>query len=1178
MIDEHGIDALIEADEQARATIASELSRTLFVEAGAGTGKTSALVGRIVELVLTADTAARKPLSQIAAITFTEAAAAELRERIRSTFEARLREAEKSGLSEIVERCQKALEDADIAAISTLHAFAQRLLSEFPVEVGVPPRVEVIDEVRSQVAFDERWSAFLDSLYEDESLTEFIVRASILGVGLNGPELRAIAQEFDDNWDRLIGVDIVETPPVPIDFGHVREAIHRVEQLPADCSDDADTLLVKLKELQPLFDRFERAGSDYERLRITRQLSALKFGRSGRKPNWVDVVAARECCSALAETSQEVLATISSQTLTRFAARIAAFTRESAQQRRAEGVLEFHDLLVLAQMLLRQSPDARASLAERYSVLMLDEFQDTDPIQLDLALLLASSVTGEFTGDDTLNRLTPDPGRLFMVGDPKQSIYRFRRADIGLFLQARDAFASGGVVLRRNFRTVAPVIDAVNSLFSEVMPDDTESQAKYSPLLATREPSDGDHRPVILGGPLEGPARELRETEAADVAATIADIRDNPAKWRIGTRDGGWREPLLRDITILLPTRTSMSQLSHALDDQDIPFRADTGSLVYETQEIKDLLNVLSAIDDSSNQIALVAALRSPLYACGYDDLYTFVAGGGRFDLAAPIPDALLGSPVAEGLEHLGSLARRRWWDEPSQLLLRIIDERYAMALPAHGRRARDTWRRIRYVVDQARAFAETGGGDLRDYLAWTRLQGFDGSKAHEPMLDEPDDDAVRIMTIHGSKGLEFPITIVSGLTTELGRGRASRGEVIWGEAGVLPEVKVSKNLSTSHFDLAKELDDEMAKPERDRLLYVALTRARDHLVMSSYHGVRKTGKVIESHGSLIYTWAHGAGAELVRPLTGQGSLFALPTDSADPVIDLTDPAEPPTLPTVTDWRTRHRERLARASERSVMSATAIAKEHYDRARDGTAHFGEPDDGGYYAGQHDDVPYESAPYIDDDLDGAKDDTELVNEEAIPQEFRRGRAGTSIGSAVHGVLQLIDLSEPDDADVRALCASQAWVESVPEHVETIEASVRSALSTDIVDSCRTARHWKELFVTAPVGEITIEGYVDLLVETPDGLVVVDYKTDAVRSERDIDAKLERYSLQGAAYAVAVEMATGMIVADVQFVFAQASGPIVRSIDDLALRRRDVIAASTRRALTAQADGSRVVSDQ
>ena len=143
----------------------------------------------------------------------------------------------------------------------------------------------------------------------------------------------------------------------------------------------------------------------------------------------------------------------------------------------------------------------------------------------------------------------------------------------------------------------------------------------------------------------------------------------------------------------------------------------------------------------------------------------------------------------------------------------------------------------------------------------------------------------------------------------------------------------------------------------------------------------------------------------------------------------------------------------------------------------------------------------------------------------------------------------DLADPDAVDIDRLVASQAWAESVPEHHDAIARSVRSALAAPIVQTCRTNRHHKELFVAAPIGSVTIEGYVDLLVDTPDGLIVVDYKTDSIRSEADVDAKLDQYAIQGAAYAVAVETATGQPVVDVRFVFTRPDGPIERPVDDL-----------------------------
>ena len=153
--------------------------------------------------------------------------------------------------------------------------------------------------------------------------------------------------------------------------------------------------------------------------------------------------------------------------------------------------------------------------------------------------------------------------------------------------------------------------------------------------------------------------------------------------------------------------------------------------------------------------------------------------------------------------------------------------------------------------------------------------------------------------------------------------------------------------------------------------------------------------------------------------------------------------------------------------------------------------------------------------------------------------------------------MLDLTAPGDQEIRSLSASQAWEESIPDHVDTVERAVRSALSADIVQQCSTANHYKELYVASPVGSTTIEGYVDLLVETPTGLVVVDYKTDLITSVAEVDAKLAHYALQGAAYAIAIEKATGLSVIDVQFVFTRPEGPIVRSIEDLASKRTAIL---------------------
>jgi ATP-dependent exoDNAse (exonuclease V) beta subunit len=458
-----------------------------------------------------------------------------------------------------------------------------------------------------------------------------------------------------------------------------------------------------------------------------------------------------------------------------------------------------------------------------------------------VAVLIAAAVSGA-DPDQHWSEVATDPGRLFFVGDPKQSIYRFRRADIGLFLEARDAFGGGSTVpLRQSFRTVPPVLDWVNHVFGELMRDEVPgAQAAYVPLAAHRAPSGADHRVVLLGGPRDLNARSLREQEAAAVAEAIDAIRRDPAAWlvqdQLTTR---WREPRMADVTILVPTRTSLRQLEDALEAASIPFRVAAGSLVYDTQEVREVLDALRAVDDPGDAIALVAALRSPLYACSDVDLLTFRQAGGRWDLRRTPPPALgEDHPVARAVAHLRSLWEVRWWHEPSALLERLLRERQVHALAFSHRRPREVWRRLRFLVDQARAFEEAGGGGLRPFLAWAEVQRLEGSRVHEPMQAEQDDDAVSIQTIHGSKGLEFPITILSGASTQIG-ARRTGVQVLWD--GDTPELKLRKDTATDHHARLADLEAEMDGHERARLLYVACTRARDHLIVSTFHDPRRS-------------------------------------------------------------------------------------------------------------------------------------------------------------------------------------------------------------------------------------------------------------------------------------------------------------------------------------------------
>ncbi|MDH3706303.1 MAG: UvrD-helicase domain-containing protein, partial [Acidimicrobiia bacterium] len=776
------------ADQAARTTIESELERTLFVEAGAGSGKTTALVQRIVALILEGDVR----LSQIAAITFTEAAASELRSRVRESLEVRERKL-RSRLdadAELLARCRAAIDDADSAAISTLHSFAQRILSEHPVAVGLPPRVEVLDEVQSLLEFERRWSRFLDDLLERRDLVELLLRALLLDIKFNDRHrgLRSVAVVFNENWDRLEAMAGVEPELAPLRWAPLLDRVDPLLRLRDRCTAADDKLAVLLEEqIEPALRRLRDASDDDERLRLLTLWPARKAS-IGQKGNWDDVADARALINDFNNQVRHFLDDAADGVLRALAGEVARFTRAMADERRAEGRLEFHDLLVLARDLLRTDAEARRALHDRYRRLLLDEFQDTDPIQIELAALIASSSADEKPPTEW-SEIDTDEGRLFFVGDPKQSIYRFRRASIETFVDARSAFGDDRPVsLTQNFRTVEPIVEFVNGLFGSLIQADEKAQPAYEPLTAHREAVQGiDQRPTVFGGPHpdDTKAHALRVAEAEDVAAAIAQIMDRRSRWLVHRGDERpsdhpeWDLPDLSDIVILIPTRTSLPVLGQALEANHIPYRADTGSLVFDSQEVRDIISALRAIDDPADEVSVVAALRSPLYGCGDDDLARWCRDGGHWDyrLDAPVA-APADDPVRAALDDLLERHRHRWWIGPSALIQSIVDERRSMLLAIDRPRPRDSWRRLRYLQDQARAFSEAGGGDLRAFLDWVALQGADGARTHEPILAEPDDDAVRIMTIHSSKGLEFPIVVVSGLTTV--QGSATRERVFF--------------------------------------------------------------------------------------------------------------------------------------------------------------------------------------------------------------------------------------------------------------------------------------------------------------------------------------------------------------------------------------------------------------
>jgi ATP-dependent exoDNAse (exonuclease V) beta subunit len=390
-------------------------------------------------------------------------------------------------------------------------------------------------------------------------------------------------------------------------------------------------------------------------------------------------------------------------------------------------------------------------------------------------------------------------------------------------------------------------------------------------------------------------------------------------------------------------------------------------------------------------------------------------------------------------------------------------------------------------------------------------------------VLPETDDDAVRIMTIHAAKGLEFPITIVSGMSTAPGVRRAPV-EVVFPPTGKVG-YKFARLMVTAEFEAFKPIDEQMAFDERVRLLYVACTRARDHLVLSLHRRTRVTvpHAVNRTNAELL---VDGLGDVLESlPDTG-GSL-----EHSGPRTVPTVPQPPPPFDI---WRAELDLALARGSRPTTVAATALTD---DGSPDAAA---EPDPGLQKRPRDLDLP----PWL------------------------KGRYGSAVGRAVHGVLQSIDLATGAGAD--AAVAAQCEAEAVPDRAADVRALVGRALTAPSVRAASGRPHWREVYACTPVdGGRLLEGYVDLLYRDGDGLVVVDYKTASTSDAGELARRVDGYRLQGAAYAYTIAAATGDPVTRVTFVFLTPDGVVELDLPDLG--------AAVAEAASLVATGAEIVTD-
>ena len=596
-------------DAADRARIETDLDTDLLVEAGAGSGKTTALTGRMLALVA----GGTATVDQLAAVTFTRKAAGELRERFQERLEAEIRGLESAppaaGLEEEVEwtarlgRLREVLRELDRAFIGTIHSFCARLLRERPLEARLDPGFR---EVTQEEALRLR-SLFWDGFIERRTAGEDPELARVLEVGLRPHQLRGLFDALVENPDVRFQAPAVEAPGEE-ELTWLRHELEEVlerasEGMPEEEPDRGwCPVQARIREL-----RFRRAVHGWDD--PIRLLESA--GQVARKDTW-KATQNRWPSKGAALRAQEILNGFGAEDgrarsihlrwlahrypLALALARSAA--REFEEHRLRTGQLDFEDLLMQAAALLRRSPVARRELGRRYRRILVDEFQDTDPVQAEVLLLLASEPAGEVREDDPpeWTGAVPRPGQLFVVGDPKQSIYRFRRADIAVYDQVKRRFeAFGGVLhLTVNFRSTPAIARLVNGVFGGpggFPAEPSELQAGFASMDAFREEGS-----AVRSGVWVYPV----EPRGDGRAAVAEDDAERVASWIRGRVDRGDRSP--GDFLVLTRQKVALARYARALEERNLPVQV-TGAGVGIEEELGELLLLLRALADPGDAV-----------------------------------------------------------------------------------------------------------------------------------------------------------------------------------------------------------------------------------------------------------------------------------------------------------------------------------------------------------------------------------------------------------------------------------------------------------------------------------------------------------------------------------------------------------------------------------------------
>ena len=831
-------------DTAARERIRTSLGESMIVEASAGTGKTSELVKRIVRVL-----ASGAKVQGIVAVTFTHKAAGELKIRLRQELdEARTVVTDAAECSNL----EDALAHLEEASIGTIHSFCAQILRERPVEAHIDPEFGELTDIEAARILDRAFDQWFQEKLNSDSpgLRRALARLAWRDSWESGPPIDQLKfaakklvewRDFPAAWQRK-----------PIDRAQIIDTlagcVHDIVSFLQHAKRKNDNLVTALQPARVFVQWVERAEAlgprDYdvlEALLLKLQRDLKRDNRKGSGP-FADAISRQEVLdrrAALLESLDLFQKAASADLAAEMRAEMQSLIDGYQDLKKRAGKLDFLDLLLLARDLVRDNQEVRGYLQQRFHYIFVDEFQDTDPLQAEILILLSADKPDE---TDWTN-VRPVPGKLFVVGDPKQSIYKFRRADVLLYRRICDSLQLRGVThlaLTTSYRSVRNIQHFVNAAFENEMTGDLQSgQAQYYPLEEHWPAYNA--QPAIIALPAPWPYGATRISKAQidgclpDAVAAFIEWMKQESQWQVRDPSSGERLPVeYRHICVLFRRFVNFGkditrEYVRALEARGVPHLLVGSRSFHEREEVETMRAAIAAIEWPEDELSVFATLKGALFAIPDDLLLRFRHQYKRLHPFRQLPANLDPEldPIRDALAALAELHRERNWRPIADTLNDLLERTRSHVGFALRPAGAQVLANVSRVCDLARTFEISGGLSFRGFVEEFTRQAERAESAEAPVLEEAS-DGIRLMTVHTAKGLEFPVVILADMTANLTAMEPDR--FIDSKAGLC----ATRLLRCAPWELleneASEMDRE--KAEGVRVAYVAATRARDVLVV----------------------------------------------------------------------------------------------------------------------------------------------------------------------------------------------------------------------------------------------------------------------------------------------------------------------------------------------------------